>query len=227
MKLVVPVKSNSTRVKNKNFRDFWNGLSLTDILIQKLLFLGSENIYISSNDPRQDRLAQKYNCNFLLRDEKYCDNDTPLTSVIRETTNQVPYENEIAWCQVTDPMFDDYAGALRAWQAHKHEHDSLCVVYPFKKYILNSDHMPINFGFGNWHTKSQNLKVFYDMTFTFSILKREAIASCGYQVGCNPYWYDAYNNHIDIDTEEDFEIASMIYDSAKKRRQESHGQSIV
>jgi CMP-N-acetylneuraminic acid synthetase len=161
-------------------------------------------------------LAIKYNCQFILRKDNLCNNDTPLPILIREVTNQIPYEDEIAWCQVTDPLFEDYVGVFDAWEQHRDKHDSLCVVYPFKKYLLNSEHLPVNFGFGNWHIKSQNLKEFYDMTFTFSILKRESIESCGYHIGSSPYWYNASNTHLDIDTIEDFEIASMIYDSKQK-----------
>lgn len=217
MKIIIPVKSTSTRVQNKNFRSFWGGLSLTEILLKKLLFKGANNIFISCDDPSKEALAVEYGCNFLLRDKKLCDNDTHIPDVIRKVVCQIPDDDEIAWCQVTDPMFEDYIGAFAEWELQKNNHDSLCVVYPFKKYLLNHEHMPINFGFGNWHIKSQDLKIFYDMTFTFSILKRESIDNCGYHIGAKPYWYNAFNTHVDIDTMEDFEIASIIYD--KKRKQ--------
>lgn len=213
MKIIIPVKSSSTRVENKNFKEFWNGFSLTDILLQKLSFKEKKDIYISSEDPKKEKYANRYGCNFLLRDKKLCDNDTPLPEVIRGIVKQIPEEyEEIAWCQVTDPMFNEHEKAFLEWEKNKEKYDSLCVVYPFKKYILNSDHIPINFGFGNWHVKSQNLKNFYDMTFTFSILKKECIEKCGYHIGVKPYWYNASNVHVDIDTKEDFEIASIIYD---------------
>jgi len=216
MKIIIPVKSTSTRVENKNFRPFYGDLSLTEILLKKLLFMGSNNIFISCDDPEKESLAQKYNCNFSLRDKKYCDNDTPLPDVIRQVVNQIPYDEEIAWCQVTDPMFNDHVKAFAEWEMNKKNHDSLCVVYPIKKYLLNTDHMPVNFGFGNWHVKSQDLKMFFDMTFTFSILKRESIERCGYHIGAKPYWFNASNMHVDIDTMEDFELAKFIYERKTK-----------
>jgi N-acylneuraminate cytidylyltransferase len=217
MKIIIPVKSSSKRIENKNFREFWNGLSLTEILIKKLEFKGTDNIYISSEDESKKFFAEKYGCNFILRDKKLCDNDTPLPEVIKGISKQLPAgDDDIAWCQVTDPLFNDHKKAFEEWEIHKKNHDSLCVIYPFKKYILNPDHMPINFGFGNWHVKSQDLKTFYDMTFTFSILKRDCIEKCGYHIGAKPHWYHAYNSHIDIDTIEDFEIASIIYDKKNK-----------
>lgn len=217
MKIIIPVKACSSRIENKNFREFHNGLSLTEILLQKLSFKGMENIYISSEDSSKKYLAEKYGCNFILRDKKLCDNDTPLPDVIKGISNQLPESSEIAWCQVTDPLFNDHKKAFEEWEKQKENHDSLCVVYPFKKYILNSNHMPINFGFGNWHVKSQDLSTFYDMTFTFSILKKECIERCGYHIGANPYWYNAHNSHVDIDTMEDFEMASIIYDKKIKK----------
>ena len=47
---LVPVKSISERVKSKNFRDFFNGKSLFDILLDKLIKSNVfDEIYISSN----------------------------------------------------------------------------------------------------------------------------------------------------------------------------------
>jgi len=102
MKIIIPVKSTSTRVENKNFRPFYGDLSLTEILLKKLLFMGPNNIFI-----------------------KYCDNDTPLPDVIRQVVNQIPYDEEIAWCQATDPMFNDHIKAFAEWEINKKNHDSL------------------------------------------------------------------------------------------------------
>lgn len=212
MKVIIPVKCNSTRVSNKNFREFYKGKSITDILLEKLCFLGYSNIYISSNDEAKKSISEKYGCNFLLRDERLCDNDTPLPEVIQGVCSQIPVgDDDIAWCQVIDPLFNDYQAAFQQWDQCREQHDSLVVVYPLKKYLLNNNHMPINFGFGNWHVKSQNLSSFYEMTFTLSILKRKCIQDCGYHVGANPKWYHSKNTHIDIDTMEDFELAQLIY----------------
>ena len=37
MKIIIPVKSQSERIINKNFRPFYKNMSLTDILVEKLL----------------------------------------------------------------------------------------------------------------------------------------------------------------------------------------------
>jgi N-acylneuraminate cytidylyltransferase len=211
MKFVIPAKTNSIRVKNKNFRDFYNGKSLVEILIEKLIFVGSENIYISCENEIYSNLADKYKCNFILRENRLTDNDTPFEEIFKNVYNQIPNDDEYAWCQVTDPLFCDYKKAIDLWDKNKEKHDSLTVVYPFKKYLLNSEFKPLNFGFGPWHIKSQELSLHFDLTYTFSIIKKETLIKCGYHFGKNPVWYQAKNNHIDIDTEEDFELAQFLY----------------
>lgn len=217
MKIVIPVKSNSTRVPNKNFRPFFKEKSITDILIEKLAFQGCSNIYISSDDYSKQSIADKYGCNFLLREKRLCDNDTFLTDVIQGVCRQLPNDlDDIAWCQVIDPLFNDYKAVFDQWNRQRDSYDSLVVVYPIKKYLLDENYRPINFGFGHWHIKSQNLVPFYDMTFTLSILKREWVEKCGYHVGSNPCWFHAKNEHVDIDTLEDFELAQLIFEQRNR-----------
>lgn len=211
MKFIVPVKSNSLRVVNKNFCNFYEEKSLTDILIEKILFVGKKNIYISCDDPSKKELADKYGCNFVKRDEHLCGNDTPFKDVILGIVNQLPEDEEYAYCTVTDPLFKDHKAAISVWEKEKENHDSLVVVYPFKKYLLNQNYLPINFGFGAWHSISQKLPTLFELTYSFSIFKRETAFNFGYLFGSNPLWHHAKNQHVDIDTIEDFEIAKIIY----------------
>jgi len=214
MKFIVPVKSDSNRIPNKNFCNFHEGKSLTDILIEKILFVGRENIYISSNDSSKKEIADKYECNFVKRDEHLCnerDISYSFKNVILGIVSQLPEDEEYAYCTVTDPLFKDYEGAISVWEKEKKNHDSLVVVYPFKKYLLNENYLPLNYGFGAWHSISQKLPTFFELAYSFSIFKRETAFNFGYVFGSNPLWYHAKNQHVDIDTVDDFEIAKIIY----------------
>ena len=74
---VIPVKSVSERVESKNFRDFFEGDSLFDLLIKKLLNSSEiDEIYISSNQLSVKAKVEKLGCKFIQRDEKYCNNNT-------------------------------------------------------------------------------------------------------------------------------------------------------
>ena len=133
MKVIIPAKANSHRVINKNFRPFYDGMSLVEITIKKLKAAGfaAKDIYVSSNsvsDLSRLRLAHKIST--LHRDESYCENEMQLTDVIRYVTGQVGNAREVAWAQTTCPTFNQYRECLMQWQQHKHDHDSLCVAFP-------------------------------------------------------------------------------------------------
>lgn len=75
MKVLIPAKSNSIRIYNKNFRDFYNNESLVELLIKKLLkIFNSSDIYLSCDEDKKD-LTDKYNINFLKRSKELCGND--------------------------------------------------------------------------------------------------------------------------------------------------------
>jgi N-acylneuraminate cytidylyltransferase len=226
MKAIIPVKDCSTRVPNKNFKDFYGDKSLFDLTACKLLkVLSPDDIYMSCDNEERKTLADKWGINFLLREPHLADNDAPFYSVFNGVCDQVAGDGDIAWCQVIDPMFDSYAECFDIWNNGnevleggawckkniKKTHDSLVVVYPHKDYYLDSSYQPEGFGFGRWHKKSQSLPVKYQLTFTLSILTRESIKKCGYYVGAKPFWYHTHNQHVDIDTPEDFEFAQYLY----------------
>lgn len=230
MKAIVPVKDSSTRVPNKNFKEFHKGLSLFDLTVSKLLkVLNPEDIYMSCENPEKEVLANKWGIQFIPRDPILADNDTPFHKVFNGICDQVEGNHDIAWCQVIDPMFDSYGECFNLWNnghretqsCHlfnrdrtkplKESYDSLVVVYPHKDYYLDDNYKPMGFGFGPWHTKSQSLPNTYQLTFTLSILTRESIKKIGYHVGQNPYWYHAHNPRVDIDTNKDFQVAKAMY----------------
>jgi len=230
MKAIIPVKASSSRVINKNFKEFYKGDSLFDITAKKILKeLKPSDIYMSCEDEKFKLEAKKYGINFILRDPILANNDTKFYDVFNGICDQVPGDDDIAWCQVIDPMFDSYKECFALWNEGEPESqslhlfnrykktplrktfDSLVVVYPHKDYYLDSNHKPIGFGFGPWHTKSQLLPCTYQLTFTLSILTRESIKKVGYHVGQNPYWHHAHNPRVDIDTNEDFSVAQALY----------------
>ena len=213
MKAIIPVKSNSERVKNKNFRRFYNDLSLLDILIIKLTrVMDSKDIYVSCDDISAKMICDKYNVNYIERDKSLIDNDVPMSKVITEVVRSVPGEDDIVWCLVTDPLFDSYAECFDIWNnLDKEEYDSLCVVYNFREYILDENFEPIGFGFGKDHIPTQMLKNKYLLNNTAFFIKRQAVYDNEYYIGKKTYWYVANNISVDIDTEKEFKLAQVLY----------------
>jgi len=214
MKFVIPVKGNSTRVPNKNFKPFIGVRSLFDITLNKLLMLKnvkSDDIFVSCDDISVSKRAAAAGINFILRDSALCDNDAPSYKFYNGIVKDVPGDDDIGWCQVIDPMFNEYQECLDIWSKVKDNYDSLAVVYPIQKYLLDGNHKPLGFGFGANHVKSQNLPFHYELAFSFSIQTRKTIEKHGYHFGESPYWFHANGAPIDIDTLEDFDCAAAFY----------------
>jgi CMP-N-acetylneuraminic acid synthetase len=214
LNFIIPAKTSSSRVKNKNWREFAFGKSLVDITLDKILDYGADkkNIFISCEDISKEQYCKNRGVNFLLRDKRQCDNDFSVQTLLRNICDQVKDDKDIAYSQVCDPFFDDYKNCLDLWDEVKQKgHDSLVVCHAHKMYLMDSESRPIGWSFGSHHTKSQDLPIFRTMPFTLSALTRDSVKQSGYHVGSNPYWYESSRRNIDIDTEEDFRLAQIIY----------------
>lgn len=213
--VVIPAKATSTRVPNKNWREFHDGQSLVEIKIRQVLNAGfpADRVHVSCEDMDVAMpVCERTGVRFLKRPEGLCDNAVPLTDWIRTITAQVPGDGDIAWVQVCDPLFDEYGEIFECWREGEYPHnDSLVVCRPWKGYLMTENQQPVGWSFGEHHTPSQKLPQFYTMPFTLSILTREAIRRTGYHVGTKPYWWVAEGPHVDIDTEFDFAVAQTMF----------------
>jgi CMP-N-acetylneuraminic acid synthetase len=218
---VIPAKANSIRVPSKNFKPFWGAYSLTDLTISKLIpEIGRSGIYLSCEDADiAAPICHKWGIKFLPREERLTDNNTPIPDWIRGVCGQIanPHNEDFAWCQVIDPLFNDYEGIFNKWELIKREHqgifESITAVYPVKDYLLDNMYNPIGWSFGDWHTPSQHLPQMYRMTFVCSVLTAKAVERHGYHISSNPYYYHVHTPHIDIDTHDDFCSAQHVYES--------------
>ena len=103
---VIPVKSISERVESKNFREFFAGESLFDLLINKLRNSNEiDDIYISSNALDVKDRVEKLGCKFIQRADEFC--NAHVADSIPEDDNTA-----IAWCHTTSPLFDEYDAAV-------------------------------------------------------------------------------------------------------------------
>lgn len=219
MKAVIPAKASSTRVPDKNFRPFHGDRSLFDLTVEKLLrHLPAEDITMSCEDPARADAARRWGINFHLREPRYVDNYTPQPEVVRAVCDAVEGDDDILWCQLVDPLFDSHGECIERWRTLDASHDSLVVVYPRRYFLLDEHYRPEGFGFGHWHIPSQELPVRYQLPFTLMILRRDVIRRIGYYIGARPYWFHATNHTVDIDTEDDFEMAQAVYAYLMERR---------
>jgi CMP-N-acetylneuraminic acid synthetase len=223
MKYIIPAKDCTERVPSKNWRHFHDGRNLVERTIWKLWSAGvsHKDIYVScENSKRLTELTNRYHSiNCILRDLELCGNGVSLTDWMQGICAQVPGDDDIAWCQVCDPLFNEYAECFKLWQdvsVSTMHYDSLTVRYKTRQYLMDVHGNPIGWSFGSHHTPSQHLPSMCLMPFTLSILTRKCIESVGYHVGRVPLWYDAKGKCLDIDTEFDFKVAQAYVQTLDK-----------
>jgi len=159
---VIPVKSVSERVPSKNFREFFEGDSLFDLLIKKLLKSNQiDDIYISSNELDLKQKVEGLGCKFIQRSEEFCNNNTPWSDVIAHIASSIPEPDDtaIAWCHATSPLFDEYDKAIISYKDSiiEGKYDGLVTVSELSEFVVSENRQPVNYSWGPWHRYSQYL----------------------------------------------------------------------
>ena len=218
---VVPVKKNSDRVNNKNFRKFYKGKSLFDLLLEKLLSSKNINkIYISSNNIALKNKVEKLGCSFIKRKDSYCNNKVPWSDMNAHTIQSIPEKDNttIAWCHTTCPLFDSYDLALNKYKydIKNNKSDGLVVVSKISEFIVSERKQPLNYSWGPWHKYSQHLDKLYKITGSLFIAKKIDMINNRYVISKNPTLFEVSSlESMDIDTRYDFELAKLLFKNKK------------
>ena len=213
---LVPVKSISERVKSKNFRDFFNGKSLFDILLDKLIKSNVfDEIYISSNSLEAKEKATSLGLKFLQRDDSFCNNEVPWSDVIAHVAETIPEDKNtiLAWCHTTSPTFNRYDEAISTFYKllESGSNDGLVSVIKSSDFIVSEKLIPINYSWGPWHRYSQYLEKYYYITYALFVSSIESMIKNRYVISKNPHFFEVKPiEAIDIDSEYDFELAKIL-----------------
>lgn len=134
IKVAIPLKTNSERVPNKNLRPFYKNESLFDIKAKQLLkVFAPEDIYVSSENPDVEKIVKKYGFNFHLRDIELTKSTAKENQIVKAITDAIDGKTDIMWCQVTQPLFNEFRQIVDIWNNIDEKYDSLAVV---KKYLI-------------------------------------------------------------------------------------------
>ena len=213
---VIPAKFESERVESKNFRAFFSGESLLDLLIRKLRNSSEiDEIYISSNALHVKDRVEKLGCKFIQRADEFCNNNIPWSDVIAHVVDSIPEgENTaIAWCHTTSPLFDEYDKAVQSYKISTKdgEFDGLVTVSELAAFIVSEKGQPINYSWGPWHRYAQDLETMYFITGALFIAKKSEMVGNRYVISKNPKFYVVPPlKAIDVDTEYDFKLAQLL-----------------
>ncbi len=211
IKALVPVRSGSMRVKNKNIRPF-AGSTLLDIKLQQLKRISQlEGIIVNSNDNYMLSIAEKYNCQTVKRDEYYASNTVSMSDVYKNMAENCDCDI-IAYINVTNPLLKDETiiRALEEYKKNNEKYDSLNSAHLVKEFMFK-DNLPINYDLRH-QPRSQDLPDIYALNFAINIISREKMIECKNVVGYQPYIYGIDEiEATDIDNPIDFDFAEFMY----------------
>lgn len=214
MKVIIPAKSISNRVPHKNFRPFYQNKSLLDIKIEQVLTaFDPKDIYLSCDDPTFQNIASTYGIEFILRNKKFATEDIPWPKAFMGIISElhVADDEDIFWVEVVNPLFKDFVEFKETWVEKKKEgFDSMVLVSSIKKFLFHSNGHPANFLYGPWHTYSQELTPYYAWD-SVCVMQKSDMHYFEYPIGRKPHFFITDSPSIDIDTMEEFNIASILY----------------
>ena len=212
---IIPVKTFSERVKNKNLRKFVD-TNLYELKLKQLSKTKEFNNFIISSESNEVLdLALKYGFKAHHRKKYYCTSTVPMSEVYSHLAKEAS-TNYVAWINVTNPLADHkiYDHAVKIFRKKVNNFDCLLSAIENKENFFYKN-KPINFKRSPW-PRSQDLKPLISLPFVINILKKKDLIKWGSCVGKKPYFL-ILDPLIakDIDTMKDFDYCEFLY---KKNR---------
>lgn len=210
---VIPVKADSSRLRNKNILPFGDN----NLLIHKIRQLkkadGIDEIIVSSDSEEMLNMAREENVRAVKRPEMYANETQPFGYFLKYICDIMEYDT-LMWACCTSPLVETfrYEEAVKTYN-HKINkgYDSLITVMKYQHFLLD-ENGPMNFSRGLEHKNSQDLPVYYYFTNGIILSKREDVLKWHYHFGPNVYKMEVSQmESIDIDTYEDYIIAKAFY----------------
>jgi N-acylneuraminate cytidylyltransferase len=215
----LPTRKGSERVKNKNTRPF-AGIEggLVENKVRQLLETRLiDEILFSSNDETCMAVAERIKdsrLRIIPRPEELCLSTTNLQDLICYVPTITDAEH-ILWGHVTTPLCgaDQYDAGIQLYLDKLHEgYDSLVGVKELKNFLLNKEGKLVNNTTDIPWPRTQDLEPLYEINHTMFLAKREVYVEQKNRIGQKPLLHVMDEMHsFDIDWEEDFTIAEVMY----------------
>ena len=227
---IIPARSGSKRIKNKNIRNF-HGKPIISYIIAEAISSGLfHKIHVSTDSEKIYDIACQYNLEFdFYRDPNLCDDITPIMPVLKfvlEKFIKMRINFDEVWCLMPcSPMITsfDLTEAAKIMRRNK----SICPLLSVSEY-----NVPVEWAFkkneadqleplnpGMFSIRSQDLSPSYFDAGAFSVFPSEWILNsnnAGSDKGFIGYPLSKLQS-VDIDTEEDWFLAEALYQFKKNK----------
>ena len=206
IKAVIPVRSGSVRVPNKNIRPF-AGSSLLEICIDKLKSLDLD-VVVNTDSYEMIDIAKSKGVEYHKRPVELAlssTKPTDLSKYIAEVTDS----DLILYVHCTSPLISTET-IKRFIDTDWTGHDSLNSVSLVKKHLW-FEGRPLNYE-AHSRPNTQELPDIYALNYSFNLIEKNVMIKRSDFVGCEPYLFLTPDEEsIDIDTPTDFSIAEKLY----------------
>ena len=216
----LPTRKGSERVKNKNTRPFADieGGLVENKIKQLLATKHIDEILFSSNDEMCIAIAEKYASDSRLRiiprPNELCLSTTNLQDLICYVPT-ITNADHILWGHVTTPLVEAkvYDTAIEQYLSKITKgYDSLVSVKELKNFLLNQEGKLVNNTTDIPWPRTQDLEPLYEINHAIFLAKRSVYTEQKNRIGQKPLLYIMDEIHSkDIDWEEDFKIAEIMY----------------
>lgn len=216
----LPTRKGSERVKNKNTRPFADieGGLVENKIKQLLSTKHIDEILFSSNDEMCIAIAEKYTSDSRLRiiprPNELCLSTTNLQDLICYVPT-ITNADHILWGHVTTPLVEAkvYDTAIEQYLSKIIKgYDSLVSVKELKNFLLNQEGKLVNNTTNIPWPRTQDLEPLYEINHAIFSAKRSVYTEQKNRIGQKTLLYIMDEIHSkDIDWEEDFKIAEIMY----------------
>lgn len=211
IKVLIPVRAGSERVKNKNIKPF-AGSNLLAIKIQQMNGIEDiEGVIVNSNSDEMLELASKLGAETVKRDEYYATSSVSMNEVYKNMAENCNCD-VILFADATNPLVTKktICKCIKSYKENLDKYDSLTTVNEIKQFMWQNG-KPINYDKNN-KPRSQDLPDIVALNHAISIIPRELMIRNKDIIGNKPQLYKISSlEATDIDTELDFEFAEYMY----------------
>ncbi len=214
--ILVLARSNSSRVREKNTRQFYGEKSLIEIKMNQIINSGipKSNILTSF-----DFSLNENNCTQIIRDTTlFTDDSIKFSDLLHNLFTEIKKKRKVSHLLITyptSPMFDEslYRDAI-----YKYYSEVICGSYDsiisgvMKRGFFWYHGKTVNYCANENHQYTQNISPVFEVNNALYGGKFEKLLERRYFIGENPYFLEnRVIDSIDVDTIEDFLLARSMY----------------
>ena len=219
---LIPARSGSVRVKNKNLY-ILNGKSLLERKIIQLKQCGIHEIYVGSDSKEILDIADKTGAIAVKRSNVACDEKKSSANTMIKDFSEKVNSNKIAiWAHCTNPFIysEHYIEAIEQYiKLDRDCFDSLLSVNKIQSHLWNHNFKPLNYDpWGERHPLASELSPVFSQDGGIFIQKLENFKNNSYFFGKKPYLFELHPiTSFDLNTPDDMVWAQMLSKSLDKK----------